>query len=277
VFVNNAAQNGLLSAILLDMSDKRKRSITPLMVGHPLDEQNSFDRTAEHFFTEGKAHEERGWEDVLPLDDEPEPKRRGGSIDKLPRRWSAIFALVALCICLVAGAAAVGFALFAKGPVFGPMATLRSWLSVTSEASRESIAGPTPNPIPPQTPSETTTAPLGPAPTPGQALPSSPGAVAPASEAFAIPAKVPRLEAKTDKTDKTEQAAPLPDVEGQERLRKDALAIRGRRHRSQPRDNYIWSTELNALVPTSSMQMGAQPPSQSDAATGRPPTFESPR
>jgi hypothetical protein len=92
-----------------------------------------------------------------------------------------------------------------------------------------------------------------------------------------MPAKVPRLKAKTDKTDKTEQAAPLPDVEGQERLRKDALAIRGRRHRSQPRDNYIWSTELNALVPTSSMQMGAQPPSQSDAATGRPPTFESPR
>ena len=214
------------------------------MVGHPLDEQDSFGRTAEHFLTEGEEHEARGWKDVLPLDDEPEPRRRGGSIDKLPRQRSAVLALVALCVCLVSGAAVGGFALFAKGPVVGPMATIRSWLSVTS---RESTAGPTPNRIPPGTPPETHTAPLGPAPTPVKAMPNAPAAVAQASEAFAIPAKVPRLE------DKTEQAAPLPDVEGQERLRKDALATRRHRHRSQSRDNYVWSTELNALVPISSM------------------------
>jgi hypothetical protein len=221
------------------MSGKRKRSITPLMVGHPLGEQDSFGRTAEHFFTEGEEHEARGWDDALPLDDEREPRRRGGSIDKLPRRRSAVFALVALCVCLVSGAAAGGFALFTKGRVGGPMATIRSWLSVTS---RESTTGPTPNPIPPEKPPETNTAPLGPAPTPGQATPQAPAAVPKASEAIAIPARVPRPEYKT------EQAAPLPDVEGRERLRKDALATRRRR-----RDNYVWSTELNALVPISSM------------------------
>jgi hypothetical protein len=148
------------------------------------------------------------------------------------------------------------------------MATIRSWLSVTS---RESTARPTPNPIPPETPPETSTAPLGPAPTPGSATPQAPAVVPPTSESFAIPAKVPRLE------DKTVQAALLPDAEGQERLRKDALATRRRRHRSQPRDNYVWSAELNALVPTSSMPRVEQPPSQSDAATGRPPAFGSQR
>jgi hypothetical protein len=253
VLVNIAGQIGVLSAILLGMPGKRKRSITPLMVGHPLGDEGSFGRTTENFFAEGEEHEARGWEDVLPLDDEPAPRRRGGSVDKLPRRWSAVFALVALCVCLVSGAAAAGFALFAKGPAFGPMATIRSWLSVTSP---EPTAGPTPNPIPPATPSETNPAPLGPAPTPSQATPQARAAVAPASEAFVIPARVPRLEAKT------EHAALLPDVEGQERLRKDALATRRRRHRSQPRDNYVWSAELNALVPTSSMPRVEQPPSQ---------------
>ena len=128
------------------------------------------------------------------------------------------------------------------------MATIRSWLSVTS---RESTTGPTPNPVPPGTPPETNTAPLGPAPTPGQAMPQAPAAVPPASEAFAIPAKGPRPE------DKTEQAAPLLDVEGRERLRKDALSTHRRR-----RDNYVWSKELNALVPTSSMPTVEQPRAQ---------------
>src|SRR5450759_861049 len=250
------------------MPSKRKRSITPLMAGHPLGEQDSFGRTAEHFSTEGEEHEARGWDDVLPLDDEPEPRRRRGSIDKLPRQRSAVVALVALCVCLVLGAAAGGFALFAKGRVGDTMATIRSWLSVTS---RESTTVRPPNPIPPETPPQTNTAPRGPAPTPSQATPQAPAAVRPASEAFAIPAKVPHPE------DKTERATPLPDVEGQERLRKDALATRRRRHHSQPRDNYVWSTELNALVPTSSMPRVEQPPAQSDAATGRPPAFESPR
>jgi hypothetical protein len=82
-------------------------------------------------------------------------------------------------------------------------------------------------------------------------MPQAPAAVPPASEAFAIPAKVPRPE------DKTEQAAPLLDVEGRERLRKDALATHRRR-----RDNYVWSKELNALVPTSSMPTVEQPRAQ---------------
>ena len=214
------------------------------MVGHHLGEQDSFGRTAEHFIPEGEEHVARGWDDVLPLDDEPGPRLRRRSIDKVPRQRSAVVAVVALCVCLVSGAAVGGFALFAKGRGGDTMATIRSWLSVTS---RESTAGPTPNRIPPGTPPETHTAPLGPAPTPVQATPQVPAAVAPASEPFAIPAKDPRLE------DKTEQAAPLPDVEGQERLRKDALATRRHRHRSQSRDNYVWSTELNALVPISSM------------------------
>jgi hypothetical protein len=95
--------------------------------------------------------------------------------------------------------------------------------------------------------------------------------VPPASEVFALPTRVPRPE------EKAKQAAPLPDIEGQERLKRDALATRKRHHRSQPRDNYVWSAELNALVPTSSMPSVEQPPSQSNAATGRPPAFQSPR
>jgi len=246
------------------MPRKTKRSITPLMVGHPLGDQDSFGRTAEHFFTEGQEHEARGWDDILPLDDEADPRRRGGSADKLPRRWSAVLALVVLCVCLVAGAAVAGFALFAKGRVGGPLAAMRSWLSVTFG---ESTALPTPNPVPPETPPQT--APVLLAPAPSQAMPpQAPAAVPAASEAFAIPTKVERIE------DKPPQAAPLPDVEGQERLRKDALATRKRRHHSQPRDNYVWSTELNALVPASSMPTVEQPPAPSDAATRRSPTFE---
>ena len=236
------------------------------MVGHHLGEQDSFGRTAEHFLTEREEHEARGWEDVLPLDDEPELRPRRRSIDKVPRQRSAVVAVVALCVCLVSGAAVGGFALFAKGRVGDTMATIRSWLSVTS---RESTAVRPPNPMPPATPPHTNTAPLGPALTPSQATPQVPAAVPPATEAFAIPAKVPRPE------DKTEHATPLPDVEGQERLRKDALATRKRRHHSQPRDNYVWSTELNALVPASPMPRVEQPPAQSDAATGRPPAFKS--
>jgi hypothetical protein len=255
---------GVLSAILLDMPGKRKRSITPLMVGHTPGDQDAFGRTAEHFFAEGEKHEAREWDDVLPLDDEPERGRRGGSIDKLPRRWSAVFALVALCVCLVSGAAAAGFALFAKGRVGGPLATIRSWLSVTS---RDSTSVLPPNPIPPETPPQTNPAPLGPAPTPSQETPQAPAAVPPASEALAIPAKIPRHE------NKAEQAAALPDVEGQERLKKDALATRRRRHLGQPRDNYVWSTELNALVPASSMAPADPWPAQSGAAAGRAPNL----
>ena len=242
------------------MPSKRKRSITPLMVGHHLGEQDSFGRTAEHFIPEGEEHVARGWDDVLPLDDEPGPRLRRRSIDKVPRQRSAVVAVVALCVCLVAGAAAGGFAIFAKGRVGDTMATIRSWLSVTS---RESTAVRPPNPIPQGTPPQTNTAPLGPALTPSQATPQ-PAAVPQATKSFALPTKVPRLE------NKTEHAAPLPDVEGQERLRKDAHATRRRRQHSEPRDNYVWSTELNALVPTSSMPRVEQPPARSDAATGRP-------
>ena len=142
------------------------------------------------------------------------------------------------------------------------MATIRSWLSVTS---RESTSVLPPNPIPPETPPQTNPAPLGPAPTPSQETPQAPAAVPPASEALAIPAKIPRHE------NKAEQAAALPDIEGQERLKKDALATRRRRHHSQPRDNYVWSTELNALVPASSPPAADPWQIQSGAAAGRAP------
>ena len=212
------------------------------MVGHHLGEQDSFGRTEEHFFTEGEKHEARGWEDVLPPDDEPGPRPRRGSIDKVPRRRSAVVAVVALCVCLISGAAAGGFAIFAKGRVRDTMTTIRSWLPGTS---RESTAVRPPNPVPPETPPQATTAPLVPTLTPTQATSQAPAAVPPATEALAIPATVPRPR------DKTERAAPLPDLEGQERLRKDALTTH--RRRQQLEDNYVWSRELNALVPISSM------------------------
>ncbi len=260
---------GTLSAILLDMPGKRKRSITPLMVGHRLDEQDAFDRTTEHFLTEGEEHEARGWEDVLPLDDEPGMRPRRGSVDKVPRRRGAVVAVVALCVCLVLAAAAGGFALFAKGRVGEPMATIRAWLSVTS---RESTAVRPPNPKSPQTPRQTNTPSLGPALAPSPAMPQVPAAAPPASEAVAIPAKGLRPEDKTE-----HGTTPLPDLEGQERLRKDALATRRRRHRGQAQDDYVWSAELNALVHASSLPSVAQPSAQSDAATGRHPASQSPR
>ena len=214
----------ILSAILLDMPSERKWSITPLMAGHPLGEHDSFDRTAEHFITQPEEHEARGWDDVLPLDDEPELRPQRGSIDKVPRRRGAVVAVVALCVCLVSAATAGGFAIFMKGRVRPP------------------------NPIPPATPPQANTAPISPVLAPSPAPPQTPAAVPLATQALAIPAlaipsSVPRP------PEKVEPATPLPDVEGQERLRKDALATRRRRLHSQPRDNYVWSEKLNALVP----------------------------
>lgn len=263
------------------------------MVGHPIDRpdslrQDSFGRTTERFFAEGEEHESREWEDVqVTAEDEDQPRRRGGSIDKVPRQRGAVFALAVLCIGLAAGAAIGGFALFANGNRLGDaMAAVRSRLS---GASRDvtAAAPPTAKPQPttvreatPVPPPVRTPEPLRPAPAPeplrptlgprqatSQAPTPQTSAGRPASKAVASPVELPRQEARTKQA-----ATPPADPEGAERLRQDALAVRRRRH-SQSRDNYVWSQELKALVPVSSMPGVQQTPAQAAS----PPALGYPR
>jgi len=96
------------------------------MMGRVLGDQDSFGGTADRFFSEGEELERRGWDEVVPRDDGLEPRRRHGrrgSVDKVPRRLSAVIAQVMLLICVGVGAAVGSFALFAKG-------TFRSWFEV---------------------------------------------------------------------------------------------------------------------------------------------------
>jgi hypothetical protein len=232
----------------------RKRSTTPLMVGRPLDGQDPF----------GEKNESREWEDIdFPLDDVSSSRRKGGSLDRIPRQRGAVVAIVVICIALAAGAAIVGFAFFANDNGLGDaIAAVRTRLF---GASREATA------VPPQTTMQP--APVReaapPAPSPPRSAASQPTvsvpAAPPASKAPSAPVAIPRQENK--------QVAPPPDLEGAERLRKDALAVRRRRQE----DNYVWSQELHALVPASSIPAVARPPAQPGATPGRPPAFGTPR
>lgn len=215
--------------------DRRERT-TPLMMGRVLGEQDSRGRTSERSFSEGEEHEMRGWDDVLPLDDELEPTRRHGSVDKVPRRRSAVLALVLLCVCVV-----VGVALFAKG-------SLRSWFMATShEPAVMSPLKQTPAEAPRTEPQPIAQPPV----QPPVAQPRAP-TQAPAKGPVAAP--------------KLQDAVVPPDVEGAERLRQDAIAVRRRRQQRHSEDDYVWSQELKALVPAASM---AYPRAQPNAAPTR--------
>ena len=197
------------------------------MMGRVLDEQDALGATTARFPSEGDEHERRGWDDVLPLDDAPEPRRHRGSLDKVPRRLSAVLALVMLCICVVFGAAVGGYALFAKG-------SFRSWLKLTSQEP----------------------AAMSP---PKQALASAPRTepqpiAQPPVQPLSQPVAKPR--APTQAPAMVSVAAPkLPnavvpsDLEGAERLRQDAIAVRKRRQQRHSEKDYVWSQELKALVP----------------------------
>jgi hypothetical protein len=228
------------------------------MIGHPLREDDSFGRTTDRFFAEGEEHEAHGWGDVdLPFDDEAEPKRRlgGEPIDKIPRQRSAVFALVVFAVLLAAGAVIGGLALFGKDSrLAGVTATIRSWVHGSpAKTSAEPPAAPPQNQARPEAPpaSQVNAEALG-ARAPVQ-LPAQPEpAVAPpASKKLPVPSPA------STRTHGPEKTAVLPDIEGQERLRKDAEAVRRRRHRSE--DNYVWSPQLHALVPASSLPVLEQP------------------
>jgi hypothetical protein len=224
-------------------SGKRERT-TPLMMGRVLGEQDSLGGTPERFSSEGEKHERRGWDDVLPLEDELEPTRRYGSVDKVPRRRSAVLALVVLCICVGLGAAVGGFALFAKG-------NFPSWFKVTShEPAAMSPPKQTPAEAPRTEPQLIAQPPVQPLPQP-VAQPRAP---------TQAPAKVPVAAPKLP------NALVPPDLEGAERLRQDAIAVRKRRQQRHSEDDYVWSQELKALVPAASL---AQPPAQPNAAPAR--------
>jgi hypothetical protein len=189
------------------------------MMGRVLGEQDSLGRTTERFFSEGEEHERRGWDDILPLDDELEPTRRHGSVDKVPRRRSAVLALVLLCVCVVVGVAVGGFALFAKG-------SLRSWFMVTSHE-------PAAMSPPKQTPAEAPRT----EPQPIAQPPVQPPVAQPRAPTQA-PAKGPVAAPKLQNT-----VVP-PDVEGAERLRQDAIAVRKRRQQRHSEDDYAAANRL---------------------------------
>lgn len=213
------------------MSRERRDRTTPLMMGRVLGPQDSLDGTAERFFAEGDEHERRGWNDVLPVDEELEPTRRYGSVDRVPRRWGAVLGLVVLCLCLAVGAAVGVFALFSKD-------SLRSWFKGTSHAPAA------------MSPAKQT------APAAPPAEPEPPAQ--PEAERMAPPKAAPVAQPVVEAAPKPEKAAAPPDLEGAERLRQDAIAVRKRRQRAAEKD-YIWSQELKALVPASSLE---NPPAQ---------------
>jgi hypothetical protein len=210
------------------------------MMGRVLDEQDALGATTARFPSEGDEHERRGWDDVLPLDDAPEPRRHRGSLDKVPRRLSAVLALVMLCICVVFGAAVGGYALFAKG-------SFRSWLKLTSQ---EPAAMSPPKQTPRMEPQLIAQPPTRPLPQP-VAQPRAP-TQAPAE----VPVAAPKLP----------NAVVPPDLEGAERLRQDAIAARKRRQQKHSEDDYVWSQELKALVPAALLE---RPPVQPKAAPVR--------
>jgi hypothetical protein len=200
------------------------------MMGRVLGQQDSLDETSERFFSEGDEHERRGWDDVLPLDEELDPRRRRGSVDKVPRRLGAVLALVTLGMCVALGAAIGGFALFAKG-------SFRSWFKLSSHEP----ATMSPPKQPRDESSRTEPQPI--AQPPVQPLPQ--------------PVEQPR--APTQARAEAPVAAPKPpsvvvppDLEGAERLRRDS--VRKRRQRRHSEDDYVWSQELNALVPAEALE-----------------------
>lgn len=220
---------------------------TPLMMGRVLGEQDSLGATAERFFSEGEELESRGWDEIVPSDDALEPPRhrgRRGSVDKVPRRLSAVIGSVLLLLCVGVGAALGGFALFAKS-------SLPSWFE---EKPHESAATSPPEQPPAQTPrpeSQVIAQPPAQAPSQLVAQPHRP------TEA---PAALPTAASDIPNT------AILPDLEGAERLRQDAIAVRKRRQQKQIENDYIWSQELKALVRASSLE---QAPAQPNAASHR--------
>lgn len=278
----------------------------------PRNRQVPFGRTTEEFFVEGEQHEATQWEDAnLPPDDEPEPKRWRGRVDKVPRQRGAMVALAVFAVCLVLGVAAGVSALLKTGPHLDDVvAAVKSLLPMSSEPGSSSTSLPVPEAlqgaptaqapqtesqpqlpmqsqaqapspaqaslaqVPPQSPPQ-------PAPQPAPSQPASPRpsetpvAIPPAPGPVPIPAIVPAAPPSPTKprsatafveesSTAAGRGAPARTASAPQPASRVGRAVTPKRaqHR-QSRDNYVWSPELNALVPASSM-------SEADQAASRP-------
>jgi hypothetical protein len=277
----------MLLAVYVRMPVERKHVNTQLMVTHPIERQDPFGRTTENFFLEGQQHEARQWQDtVLPPDDEPEPKRRRGSVDKIPRERSAMVALAILAVALVLGVVTGVSALSKTGKVVdrsaaalkaqlpaGPRAHLPAAAQDSRQASPPAPAqtsagrpssGPeqaAPSKPVPATLERPTSAPVLQNPLPAQ--PSPPPAKPPATQ------PAPPQKHRPERTGGTSEAKPgrddkvkpgrepkgSEDFASKKAQRSESGGLGGRVLGRQPHagDNLVWSPAINALVPVSSI------------------------
>ena len=260
-------------AALARMRVERKRNNTPLMIVHPISRRAAFGRTTEDFFLQGEEHETRQWEDiVLPPDDEPEPRRRRGSVDKVPRERSAIVALVILAICLVFGVVKGVSALGRTGNLVDRSA--KEFRAIVPAASNNSNTPPRPEPKQPPRPSSKSGESLQVKPAATPAVPPSRSGTAPASPepaaASATQPAAPR-QVPPEKTRPTSEAAPTANdstahARKTESNKVSEPALRRRPHES---DNFVWSPTINAIVPVSSITgLDQEPATVPSAAVG---------
>jgi len=279
------------------------------MIGIPLNRQVPFGRTTERFFVEGEQHEAQQWQDViLPPDDEPEPKRRRGSIDKVPRQRGAMVALSLFAICLVVGLGIGASELLKTGNRLDSFLTLFK-ASPSSAATSEQAqpAAPTNSqpvqpqvaplptelsqPSPPTIPPTPSAAPPAPGPVPVPAI------VQPAPSPTAQPSAAPQktrdeasrqerqaglAQEDTATVERTEGAPDRRASHEAEKASSESVAKRQAHHRQHPRDNYVWSAEANALIPAMSdndstggaATSTANPSTQQPNRVPRPNPFE---
>jgi hypothetical protein len=236
------------------------------MVG--LSGQVPFGRTTERFFVEGEQHEAQQWQDViLPPDDEPEPKRQRGSVDKVPHQRWATFALAVFVICLFGGVGFGASALLKTGSRLDTFLSLFKASPPPTETSEQARpAAPT---NPPQMHPQV-------APLPSESLQPQPPIASPTPSAAPPapdPVPVPAIVAPVPPPATNPSASPqTPQDEGYR------IAKRHGHHRRHPHDNYVWSQELNALVPaTSTAEADASAPSApSNSPLREPSRFQRP-
>ena len=244
------------------------------MIGRPL-RQVPFGQTTERFFVEGEQHEAQQWQDVtLPPDDEPEPKRRGGSIDKVPRQRGAVFALSVFALCLMFGLGAGASALLKTE---NRLDTFLSLFKASPPPTASEQAGPTvATDSPPMHPQAVPLTSEASQPWPQITTPPTPSAVPPAPDPVPVPAivqtapTVERMEAEREAEGTLDRRA----AHGTEKTRGESAAKRRGHYSRHPHDDYVWSQELNALVPVSSM---AEPNSDAGASSADSPPKQASR
>jgi hypothetical protein len=217
------------------------------MIG--LGRQVPFGQTTERFFVEGEQHEAQQWQDVaLPPDDEPEPKRRRGSIDKVPRQRGAMFALAVFAICLVVGLGVGASELLKTGN------RLDTFLSLFKAAATGEQALPAAPTNPPQMRPQVTPFASEPSQPRPQVATPTPSAVPTAPGPVPVMAIVrPAAPSVTELPAGPQTSPDRSSIHKAERARSESVAERREYHRRHPHDNYVWSQELNALVPAPSM------------------------